>query len=159
VRTLATAGAVLLPLVPLACGGRLYGDADLDATSRDGSAARLDSEELLNGPSGTDEPGAESSHPSGSADATETVFYEDAARNDVQASSPDATLSQASESLSCDAAVPECVTYFQALGACFHMDLLESACQPALIPDGSDQLAQIESLCQVQLQNIQTACR
>jgi hypothetical protein len=93
------------------------------------------------------------------ADATTGGGSEDALLDEVQAFLPDATLNGTSEQLPCDAAVPVCIDYFKLLETCLDRDVLALACQPTLIPDGPDQLPQIESVCQDNLQRLQVACR
>jgi len=77
----------------------------------------------------------------------------------MQVAASDATLLDAAEQLPCDAAVPLCIEYYEFESSCLHRDFTSLACQASLIPDGSDQLAQIISICQENLQRLQTACR
>jgi hypothetical protein len=67
--------------------------------------------------------------------------------------------SSVSQQAPCNDAVPVCVEYYAYFSMCTGRDSVDLACQPGLIPDGSDQAAQIVSLCEVNLQRIQEACR
>ncbi len=70
----------------------------------------------------------------------------------------DATL-DAIATIPCDSAVPVCLSYFTQITMCLDRDVLATACDPFYIPDGAARLAEIESICEVNLQRIETACR
>jgi hypothetical protein len=137
-------------LVAVACGGRVEAEVATDAAHRpDPVLGSLDAA----GPfDATTFPAGDASAPRHIGDAS-TAF--DGAQD---APTFDAEASDANQA-PCDGAVPICVEYFAAVSACFNRNELAGACQETLIPDGSDRLAYIVQLCEVNLQRIQQACR
>jgi hypothetical protein len=77
-----------------------------------------------------------------------------------QDAAPPADADAGTFDLVCDAGVPipECVEYYELLGACTGGDYLETACQTAADTDASER-ASITQLCTVNVQRIQQACR